>query len=100
MPAYGAWSKVRSGTWPPVFKRSGVERAHRHCFRRTLASELTAKGVSIQDVAGILADTVATIEGHYSSGRQSAKRGRTRDCGESMARIGHRHKSWSVSVEL
>jgi site-specific recombinase XerD len=49
-----------------VFKRSEVERAHCHRFRHTLASELMAKGVSIQDVAGILGDTTATIERHYA----------------------------------
>jgi integrase len=49
-----------------VFKRSGVDHAHCHRFRHTLASELMAKGVSIQDVAGILGDTAATIERHYA----------------------------------
>ena len=49
-----------------VFKRSGVERGHCHRFRHTLASELIAKGTSIQDVAGILGDTVATIERHHA----------------------------------
>ena len=49
-----------------VFKRSGVERAHCHRFRHTLASELLAKEVRIQMVADILGDTVATIERHYA----------------------------------
>jgi site-specific recombinase XerD len=49
-----------------VFKRSGVERAHCHRFRHTLASELLAKGVPIQVVADILGDTVTTIERHYA----------------------------------
>ena len=49
-----------------VFKRSGVEGAHCHRFRHTLASELLAKEVPIQVVADILGDMVATIERHYA----------------------------------
>jgi integrase len=49
-----------------VFKRSGVEGAHCHRFRHTLASELLAKEVPIQVVADILGDKVATIERHYA----------------------------------
>ena len=49
-----------------VFKRSGVEGAHPHRFRHTLASELLGKGGSIEKVAGILGDNPATIRRYYA----------------------------------
>jgi len=49
-----------------VFKRAGVERAHAHRFRHTLASEILAKGGTIEDAAGILGDSPATIRRHYA----------------------------------
>lgn len=57
----GAWR-----TMDAVFKRSGVERAHPHRFRHTLASELLGKGGSIEEVAGILGDSSATIRRYYA----------------------------------
>ncbi len=63
--------KVRSlvkGAWrtlDAVFEKSGVEGAHPHRFRHTLASDLLAKGVPIGTVADILADTEQTIRKHY-----------------------------------
>jgi integrase len=53
-------------TMSAVFKRSGVENAHPHRFRHTLASELLGKGGSIEKVAGILGDNPATISRYYA----------------------------------
>lgn len=57
----GAWR-----TLSRVFERAGVERAHPHKFRHTLASELLGKGESIEIVSHILGDTPATIRRHYA----------------------------------
>jgi site-specific recombinase XerD len=64
-----------------VFKRSGVEGAFPHRFRHTFASELLAKGESIDVVAAILGDTPAIIRRHYEKWTpefQSRKDGATR----------------------
>jgi integrase len=53
-------------TLAAVFKRAGVAGAHPHRFRHTLASEILAKGGTIEDVAGILGDSPATIRRHYA----------------------------------
>jgi integrase len=53
-------------TFAAVVKRAKVEGAHPHRFRHTLASELLGKGASIEDVAGILADSTTTIRRHYA----------------------------------
>jgi integrase len=47
----GAWR-----TMDAVFKLSGVEGAHPHRFRHTLASELLGKGGSLEKITGILGD--------------------------------------------
>ncbi len=57
----GAWRTLAA-----VFKLSGVERAHPHRFRHTLASELLAKGGTLQEVAGILGHSPTTIARHYA----------------------------------
>jgi site-specific recombinase XerD len=53
-------------TLAAVFKRAKVDRGHPHMFRHTLASELLGKGASIEEIAGILADSPATIRRHYA----------------------------------
>ncbi len=53
-------------TLAAVFKRAGVERAHAHRFRHTLASEILGKGGTIEDAAYILGDSPATIRRHYA----------------------------------
>jgi integrase/recombinase XerC len=53
-------------TMNAVFKRSGVVGAHPHRFRHTLASELLGKGGSIEELAGILGDSSATISRYYA----------------------------------
>jgi integrase len=68
----GEKSSVRSlvkgaqRTLSAVFKRAGVECGHPHRFRHTLASELLGKGATVDEVAGILADSSATIRRHYA----------------------------------
>jgi len=68
----GAGSSVRSlvkgaqRTLAAVFKLAKVEGAHPHRFRHTLASEILGKGGTIEEVAGILADSPATISRHYA----------------------------------
>ena len=57
----GAWRIMDA-----VFKRSGVERAHCHRFRHTLASELLGKGGTLEEVAAILGDSPATIRRYYA----------------------------------
>ncbi|HWF36951.1 MAG TPA: site-specific integrase [Candidatus Acidoferrales bacterium] len=47
-------------------ERAGVERAHPHRFRDTLAVDLLAKGATPYDVSKILGDTIAVIEEHYA----------------------------------
>jgi site-specific recombinase XerD len=61
-------SLVKGGqrTLAAVFRIAKVENAHPHRFRHTLASELLGKGASVEEVAGILADSPATIRRHYA----------------------------------
>ena len=49
-----------------MFRLAKVEGAHPHRFRHTLASEILGKGGTIEEVAGILADSPATISRHYA----------------------------------
>jgi integrase len=53
-------------TLAAVFRVAKVERAYPHRFRHTLASELLGKGATVEEVAGILADSPATIRRHYA----------------------------------
>jgi integrase len=46
--------------------RAGLERATPHCFRDTFACDCLARGISIYDVAKMLADTVDTVEKSYA----------------------------------
>jgi site-specific recombinase XerD len=57
-----------------VFRKSGVEKAHAHRFRHTLATELLAADATFEEVADVLGDSVEVIKKHYakwSSGRQA-----------------------------
>ena len=47
-------------------KRAGVQDAHPHRFRDTLAVDMPSRGASLYDVAKILADTIETVERHYA----------------------------------
>lgn len=49
-----------------VFKHSGVEGAHAHRFRHTLATALLEKGWTTEDVALVLGSTPDIIRRHYA----------------------------------
>jgi site-specific recombinase XerD len=53
-------------TLKAVFKRSGVERAHAHRFRHTIASEILGEGGTIEDAANVLGDDPAIVRRHYA----------------------------------
>jgi integrase/recombinase XerC len=57
-----------------VFKESGVQGAHAHRFRHTLATELLGRGASFEEVADILGNSPEIVRKHYgkwSAARQS-----------------------------
>ncbi len=57
-----------------VFKLSGVQGAHAHRFRHTLATELLGRGASFEEVADILGNSPEIVRKHYgkwSAARQS-----------------------------
>jgi site-specific recombinase XerD len=57
-----------------VFKESGVQGAHAHRFRHTLATELLGRGASFEEVADILGNSPEIVRKHYgkwSVARQS-----------------------------
>jgi site-specific recombinase XerD len=49
-----------------VFKRSGVQNAHAHRFRHTLATEILARGDREEDVAKILGISPNVVRQHYA----------------------------------
>src|SRR5665213_1262293 len=55
-----------------VFKASGVQKAHAHRFRHTLATELLGRGATFEDIADILGNSAAIVRRHY--GKWSAAR--------------------------
>ena len=71
-----------------VFKRAKVDGGHPHRFRHTLASELLGKGAKIEDIAGSLADSPATVRRHYA--KWTARTAGPSGPGNS---VGSRHKS-------
>jgi integrase len=57
-----------------VFKESGVQGAHAHRFRDTLATELLGRGASFEEVADVLGNSPEIVRKHYgkwSAARQS-----------------------------
>jgi site-specific recombinase XerD len=63
---HGAWRTLSA-----VFKYSGVQGAHAHKFRHTLATEILAQGHGEQDVADILGISPAVVRKHYAKWSQS-----------------------------
>jgi integrase len=55
-----------------VFAEAGVKNAHAHRFRHTRATELLARGATMDDVAALLGNSVRICEKHYA--RWDAKR--------------------------
>ncbi len=62
-----AASAVRDATrtLATVFKASGVQNAHAHRFRHTLATEILEIGGTIDEAADILGNSPAIIRKHY-----------------------------------
>ncbi len=58
--------KTVGETLRALFRKSGVADAHSHRFRHTLATEILAKGGTIEAVANILGDAPPTVKHHYS----------------------------------
>jgi integrase len=58
-------------TLAAVFAKSGVEGAHAHRFRHTLATEILARGGSEQDAADILGISAAIVRRHYAKWSQA-----------------------------
>jgi len=54
-----------------VARLSGVPNAHPHRFRHTLATEILARGGTLQDVADILGISVKVAEKHYAKWSQA-----------------------------
>jgi site-specific recombinase XerD len=61
-------SMVRDATrtMATVFKASGVERAHAHRFRHTLATEILENGGTFEDAAEVLGNSPNIIRKHYA----------------------------------
>jgi site-specific recombinase XerD len=49
-----------------VFAAAGVKNAHAHRFRHTKATELLARGATMDDVAALLGNSVRICEKHYA----------------------------------
>ena len=49
-----------------VFTKSGVQHAHAHRFRHTLATELLGQGASFEDVADVLGNSPEIVRNHYA----------------------------------
>lgn len=47
-------------------KRAGIQDAHPHRFRDTLAVDMVSRGASPYDVAKVLADIIENVERHYA----------------------------------
>jgi site-specific recombinase XerD len=65
-------------TLAAVFTKSGVEGAHAHRFRHTLATEILARGGSEQDAADILGISAAVVRKHYAKWSQARQQRITR----------------------
>src|ERR1035437_822158 len=62
---------IAERTLAAVFAKSGVEGAHAHRFRHTLATEILARGGTEQDVADILGISAAVARKHYAKWSQA-----------------------------
>ncbi len=61
-----AMKGIAERTLAAVFHKSGVDRAHAHRFRHTLATELLGRGASFEDVADILGNSPEIVRKHYA----------------------------------
>jgi site-specific recombinase XerD len=69
---------IAERTLAAVFAKSGVEGAHAHRFRHTLATEILARGGSEQDAADILGISAAVVRKHYAKWSQARQQRITR----------------------
>jgi integrase len=56
---------IAERTLGAVFKKSGVEKAHAHRYRHTLATKLLGAGETFELVADILGNSPAVVRKHY-----------------------------------
>jgi site-specific recombinase XerD len=56
---------IAERTLAAVFKKSGVEKAHAHRYRHTLATRMLAQGNTFELVADILGNTPEMVRKHY-----------------------------------
>ena len=57
-----------------MFKKSGVQAAHAHRYRHTLATRLLEQGATFEEIADVLGNSPAIVRKHYgkwSKGRQA-----------------------------
>jgi hypothetical protein len=57
-----------------VFKKSGVEGAHAHRFRYSIATEILMSGGTIEDAANVLRDSPAVVRKHYAKWSRNYQR--------------------------
>jgi integrase len=69
---------IAERTLAAVFAKSGVEGAHAHRFRHTLATEILARGGTEQDAADILGISAAVVRKHYAKWSQARQQRITR----------------------
>ena len=62
---------VVARTLRAVFKRAGVEGAHAHRFRHTLATEILARGGAEQDYADVLGISASVVRKHSAKWSQA-----------------------------
>ncbi len=62
---------IAERTLSAVFKKSGVQGAHAHRFRHTLATRLLGAGGTEQEVADILGNSPAIVRKHYGKWSQA-----------------------------
>jgi site-specific recombinase XerD len=60
--AIGHWQR----TLKRVFQDAGVEKGHAHRMRTSFAVNLLARGVSLEDVAALLGNSIKIAERHYA----------------------------------
>lgn len=58
--------KMVDKTLRAVFRKSGVQRAHAHRFRHTLATEMLAQRATFEEVADVLGNTPEVVREHYA----------------------------------
>ena len=63
--------RVVARTLRAVFRKAGVEGAHAHRFRHTLATEILARGGTEQDCADVLGISASVVRNQYAKWSQA-----------------------------